>query len=78
MTIITLTKHLPQIDTTAAPRDLCEAGAPDLAMEVATLLTEWEGSNELAGEFAERLVLFFAGHRDKLLQTKRELDRSST
>lgn len=54
------------------------AGAPELVMTVGALLTQWEGSDQLASEFAKRLVLFFAGHLNELLEAKRELERPPT
>jgi hypothetical protein len=32
------------------------------------MLSEWESNDELAGDFADRLVSFFAGHIDELSQ----------
>lgn len=43
-----------------------------LESQVARMLTEWEGSDELAGDFTDRLLSFFARHLDELPQALRK------
>lgn len=62
MAIVTLTKHDPSGSSATAPCGPVEsrvAGAPDLVKIVARMASEWEVSDELPTEFAERVVNLF-------------------
>ena len=68
---IVLIMHMTKVTdsvsaATVIPADAGMAGAPgqrsELVWTVATMISDWEGSDELATEFAEHLVDFFLGH----------------
>ena len=42
----------------------------ELVREVVHMIADWEVSEELASEFAVRLLQYFRERRDKLLQTR--------
>jgi hypothetical protein len=69
MEIITLTKQGTPFSPAMAER----ASAREMVDEVAHMLTDWEQSDELAGEFSLRLIAYFARHVDDLLQVKGKL-----
>ena len=53
MSIITLTKQAPMSSSNAAP---VGDGAPELVKNIARMVSEWEMSDELPTEFAQRVV----------------------